>query len=271
MKRKLFFLIFALLFALLLPVSAGAENAQPDSFPGSGEAIGYVTDAAGLLTAEERAFLEQTAETIAQRHAFGVYIITVDDFREATGSSEVDDGAVTLYRKYRLGITEEQKGILLLLSMEERDFSIVTYSDYGNYIFDAVVREEIAYAFLDDFAYDDWYSGFVGYLDACDQTLANGPERLDTEIKGKIALIFLIPLAVAGIVIFVLGQKMKSVAEATEADIYAESGLILTQEYDRFTHATEVRRKRESESSSSDGGNVRSSSSGGFGRTSGKF
>ena len=178
----------ALLMSLFMTVSVCAAS---DPFPTSGEQIGYVTDAAGILTVAERERLEQAAQTVSENHDFGVYIITVDSFRDYTDSYEVDDGAVALYQKYDLGLTEEDKGILLLLSMRGRDFSLVTYSDYGNYVFDSYARETAAAYFLDDFSVDDWYGGFLDYLISCDEILAEGPDKLQSEIRSMIGMILL--------------------------------------------------------------------------------
>ena len=242
----------------------------PDQFPALGEPIGYVTDTAGILTADERQELEQTAQAVSEKYDFGVYIMTVDSFVDATDSYDVDDAAVTLYQKYDLGLGDEQKGVLLLLSMKGRDFSIVTYSDYGNYVFDSMAREETAYSFLDNFQYDEWYAGFNDYLASCNAVLADGPDKVQSEISAMIGMIFLFPLIIAVVVVSILGRRMKSVFKATEAEAYA-GGLELTRSHDQFTHSTETRRKRKEESSGSGGGSIRSSSSGGFGRTSGKF
>ena len=124
---------------------------------------------------------------------------------------------------------------------------------------------------MDDFANNDWYNGFADYLASCDNVLANGPDKLQSEISALTGMIFLFPLIIAVVVISILSRKMKSVFKATEAEAYA-SGLELTRSYDQFTHSTETRRKRKEESSGgSGGGRTRSSNSGGFGRTSGKF
>ena len=254
------------------PVPDIPAAAVPDSFPAAGETIGYVTDTAGIMSEDERETLEGTARDISEKYGFGVYIITVDSFRDYTDSYDVFDGATALYRKYNLGIGEESRGVLLLLSMEDRDFSLITYSDYGNFIFDTETRESMTSWFLDNFAMDDWYGGFDDYLMLCQEVLADGPDKVQGEVRGMVAIIFILPLIVAFIVIFVLGTKMKSVFKATRAEIYAEGGLHITDSYDRFTHTTETRRKR-STSSSGGGrsGGVSSRSSGGFGGTSGKF
>lgn len=254
------------------PVPDIPTASTPDSFPTAGETIGYVTDTAGIMSEDERDTLEEAARDISEKYGFGVYIITVDSFRDHTDSYDVFDGATTLYRKYKLGIGEESKGVLLLLSLEDRDFSLITYSDYGNFIFDTETRESMTSWFLDNFAMDDWYGGFADYLMLCQEVLADGPDKVQGEVHGMVAIIFILPLIVAFIVIFVLGAKMKSVFKATRAEIYAEGGLHITDSYDRFTHTTETRRKR-STSSSGGGrsGGVSSRSSGGFGGTSGKF
>lgn len=241
-----------------------------DSLPAEGETIGYMTDTAGILTQGEREALEQTARSISEKHGFGVYMITVDSFYDVTGSHDIHDAATALYRKYDMGIGDEHRGLLFLMSMEERDFSIVTYSDYGNFIFDAVAREELVYAFRDDFSVDNWYDGFADYLTDCDTMLAEGPEKVSSGITARIGIIFLAPLIVAALVIVILGRKMKSVAAATQAEAYVGDGLKLSRQYDQFTHATEVRKKRKEESSGG-GGATRSKKSGGFGGTSGKF
>ena len=252
------------------PAAEEILSDSPDSFPAAGESIGYVTDTAGIMTAEERQLLTQAAKAVSEKHDFGVYIITVDSFRDVTGCSDVFDGAAALYRAYNLGDGDEHKGVLLLLSMAERDYSLITYSDYGNFVFDEATREEMTDFFLDDFRYDDWYTGFADYVKVCDEFLTDGPDKLSSEITAKTGIIFLVPLIVAAVVILVLSMKMKSVARATEAEAYAEGGLNLTRSYDQFTHATETRRKRK-ESSDGGGGSSRSKSSGGFGGTSGKF
>lgn len=251
-------------------VSDGTPSDVPDKFPSADETIGYVTDTAGIMTGAERQELEQAAQAVSEKHGFGVYVITVDSFREATDSNDVFDGATTLYKKYDLGVGNERKGVLLLLSMRGRDYSLVTYSDYGNYVFDQPTREEMTYWFLDDFGNDDWYTGFADYVDACDAFLSEGPDNLKSEIAVLTGMIFLIPLIIAAIAIFILGCKMKSVAKKTQADVYAGDGLELIRSYDQFTHATEIRKKREEESDSNRG-STHSKSSGGFGGTSGKF
>ena len=212
------------------------------------------------------------AKAVSEKHGFGVYIITVDSFRDVTDSYDVFDGAATLYNKYALGFDADQKGVLLLLSMEERDFSLVTHGDYGEYVFDQDTREAMTDYFLDDFSYDAWYDGFADYLSVSNDVLTDGPDKLQSEINALTGMIFLVPLIPAAIGVFILGRKMKSVAAATQAEAYVSGVPELTVSEDRYTHTTEVRRKiKDEDSDQSSGGGVRSRSSGSFSGTSGKF
>ena len=70
----------------------------------------------------------------------------------------------------------------------------------------------------------------------------------------RVAVILLLPLAIAFIVILVLTSKMRSVAAATQAENYIKGNLILTGQHDRYTHSTQTKQKVKSESSKSSGG-----------------
>lgn len=254
---------------IMAPVEPG-EFAGPDSFPAPGEAIGYVTDTSGVLTAAERAELADYAQTVSEQYGFGVYVVTVPDFRAHTSSGDVFDAATSIYKQYDMGTGEEEQGVLLLLSTETRDYSLVTYSDYGEFLFDEETRNWMIDGFIGDLGDNRWYDGFTNYISLAHSVLVDGPDRLDSAITGKIGLIFLIPLLVAAVVVFILGLKMKTVARAREALAYTADGMQLTEHMDMFTHSTTTRRKK-SDSSDGGGGGRSHRSSGGFSGTSGKF
>jgi len=225
--------------------------------------------------------IKRQARSVYERYGFGVYILTVEDYQDYL-DGDIFDVAQALYKGYSLGAGAEKDGLLLLLSMEDRDYSIITHGDVGNYAFNDEGRSAMTAFFLDNFAQDDWQGGFSDYIAWSDKYLKAAenetpfsesfPPLDDTEkmkaIGIRIAIVVVVPLIVAGIVIFVLRQKMKSVAKQTEASTYKVDELNLTTSLDRFSHTTETRRLIKTESSSS--GNS-SKSSGGFSGTSGKF
>ena len=265
MKKILSFLaVLALLTALCVPALA----AEPE--------LGCVTDAASLLSDQQWATLEGKAEALSAQYECGIYIITLDDFTDYVNTNDVYEAAKAIYREYSLGWGAEKSGVLLLLSMAERDYSLIAYG-YGNTAFTDYGKDQLADRFLDDFAEDDWYTGFEDYLDKCASMLssARSGRPLDVGSSPLIRLVgILISIALgfaaAFIVCCFLSQQMKSVARKAEADSYVQTDSIyFTAREDHFTHTSQIRTKVESSSGSGGGGTTVDSD--GFSGHSGKF
>ena len=62
-------------------------------------------------------------------------------------------------------------GIIVLLSMAERDYAMFVYGEYAEYAFDEYGQEKLEEQFLGDFGENDWYGGISNYLDACEEYL----------------------------------------------------------------------------------------------------
>ena len=229
--------------------------------------LSYVTDEADLLTSEEWAKLESIGGEIAQEYDCEVYIITVDDYSDY-GSGDVFEVAYQLYHEYDLGKGTERNGILLLLSMEYRDYALFVYGDNAEYAFDDYGLQKLEDKFLDDLQYDDWYGGLQDYMSTCRNYLEKASEGNPVRQSRIqfIPIVIGISLLIALIVCSILKMQMKSVFKKAEADSYATEGSFhLTNSHDLYTHTTTTRTKinKESGSSSRSGG-------GGSGR-SGKF
>lgn len=243
----------------------------------------HVTDNAGILEYDQCKILEDKAKALEETYGFGVYIITVKDFRDYN-PYDVFEAAVALYKKHSLGTGSEKEGLLLLMSMRGRDYSLITYSDRGNLTFNDEGRAAMTKFFLDDFRENRWYKGFWDYLDWSEEYLiaaqsgepyskSNLPMTAAEQAKKtaiRIAIVLLVPLVIAGIWVWILTAKMKSVARQTQAAAYAQGGLTLTHHSDIYTHTTETRVKIP-KGNSKGGGRSRTSRSGGFSGTSGKF
>ena len=251
-----------LLLALVLP--AGAAEAS----------LGYVTDAARLLTDSQQRTLEDTARRISEENACGVYIITLDDYRDYAPSDSIYEAAKGLYRKYGLGWGQEKSGVLLLLSMADRDYTLIAYG-YGNTAFTDYGKDTLADTFLDNLGDNDWYGGFTDYLNKSESMLksARAGRPLDVDSSPPVvflgaALSVILGCGVGLIICCVLRAKMKSTGEKTGArDYLRQDSLVFTRREDLFTHATQTRVKIEKRSGS--GGTT--VDSGGFSGKSGKF
>lgn len=255
MKRKFsIFILLALLVALLvLPVQA-AE-------------LGYVTDAAGLLTDTEWTRLEAMCGSISEQYNCGVYIITVEDFADY-GEGDVYEVTYGIYHSYELGMGDERNGLVLLLSVDNREFALFVYGDGAEYAFDAYGQEMLESEFLPCFSEDDWCGGFEAYVRTCGSYLASAaagePVR---EGKGAAILIaVLASFAVSLIVVLILRAGMKNVEKQVFAGQYQSGELNLTGRHDQFTHKTRTQTKIETDSDN----DSKARSGGGSGR-SGKF
>ena len=262
---------------------------------------------AGLLTQEEYDTLTASAMAVADQYGCGVYVVTVDDMADyidpdaVTETGETGMAAFTEYAWDALGLaaSHDSNGIMLALSMAERDFQMLAHGDTANAAFTDYGKYIMQDEFLDNFREDDWYGGFADYIAACGRYLeanANGAP-IDVEPSDEteeeyeplsfgdklffaalMAFRFGLPLGliVAFIVCAVYKRQLKSVRRATEAARYTVSGgAEITAREDRFTHTTEVRTpiKTESDDHDSDpsfsGGTT--VNSGGFSHSGGKF
>lgn len=164
MKKRIISIAIILLLSLLWILPASTKVNAAEAWMQQEAQLDHVTDAAGLLTQEEVQDLELKAEALAETYGFGVYIITVEDYQDYT-DGDTHDASTALYKGYSLGIGEGKDGLLLLLSMADRDLNLYTYGEYGHYAFGDAAREQMLQFYLDDFGEDEWYNGFSDYLE----------------------------------------------------------------------------------------------------------
>ena len=232
------------------PNSSDPETSEE---PGPGSvSMQYVYDISNLLPYEEWEELETRAADISNRQHCGVYFALVDNYTDY-GSGDVYRVTYQLYHGSQLGMGDNRDGIIVLLSMEEREYAMFVYGEYAEYAFDTFGQEQLEERFLEYFGYDDWYGGISCYLDACDEFLTKAGEGKPVRSSPwpMIAAAVGISCLIAGSICFFLLRGMKSVQQKKEADVYLTAdGLHLTDQYDRYTHTTETRTKIEKSSSS---------------------
>ena len=267
MKKKS---ILSLLMALCLVLSLGGAALA------SGEmTLPYVTDAAGLLTQEEVLALEEQAEQIAEDYGCAPYILVVENFRDYEDTYDAFEAGMNLYERWELGYGPEKNGLLLMLSMAERDYALVTYGSVSHRAFTDYGQDYLCEQFLDNFRNDDWAGGFRDYLDTgawlLEQAKNGTPYDVDTAPKGFNPLIIVIPLALALAVCLALTAQMKTANRKTEArDYMVPNGVEMRVVQDFFTHRT-VTRQVIQQNENKGGGGGTTVNSRGFSGKSGKF
>ena len=227
-----------------------------------------VTDAAGLLDSSELVQLETLASETSDQYGVGIYIVTMNDYRDAN-SEGAYEATYTIYHEYTMGVGENRNGIMLMLSMNERDWAMFVYGDYAEYAFNYYGQEKLEDSFLDNFSENDWYGGFENYIEECTVYLEKASAGHPVRKSPVVPIIFFcgLSLLIALIVLGIMWNKMKSVHIGTNANTYVSGDLELTEQSDLFTHRTRTRRKIKKSSSS---GSSSHSGGGGSGR-SGKF
>ena len=286
-------LLLILLLLVLLPTAALAESAGETVFP-------YVLDQAELLSESQRSSLETRAAQLSEEHGCNLYIVTVNDFTEF--NPDIYEASKGIYNFYDLGYGEEKDGVLLLLSMNDRDYSLLGHGDRGETICGYESSWLIEDEFLDDFRRNDWYGGFSDYLEACGQQLTklengeditegadiitgpNGQEYHSYNAPGastpmpswlKLLIGLGAPSLIALIVCSTFKAQMKTARERTTAEEYVVPGsATLRIREDRFINRTETRTRINTDSGSGRGGSSGGSSfhsGGGFSGRSGKF
>ena len=218
MKKRIIRLSLVLALMLCLSVSVFAESQ-----------LWHITDDAGILTESQNIELETYAENISQDYGVGVYVVTVNNYEDYYDSAY--ETAWQIYHAYELGEGADRNGVILLLSMDSRQFATFFYGPRPAY---------------------------------ASQPASGTPVRRSP--WGTLAIIALASCVFSLIVCMLLRGKMKSVRMARQANAYVSGELNVTASRDQYTHTTETRTKIEHESSSG-GGSHAESGGGGSGRS----
>ena len=241
----------------------------------SAPATPYVIDDARLLTIEQRQELNTYAEKITETYGVGIYIMSVEDFHNYGEEPQIFDVLWNYYHDNSLGYGADRQGMILMLSMAERDFATFFYGEDTEYAFNGFGQAQLENYFLDDFGSDDWYDGFMDFLTASEDFMAKAAagEPVRDNPWSLASVFVLIALFVSFVVTRLLWMKMANVAAQKGAKRYQTAeGLVLTKQIDQFLTQTIRRRKIESsDSGSGRSGSSRAHSGGGGSGRSGKF
>ncbi len=196
MKRIFVLLLIAAL--VLLPVSAAFADGESDAF----EVPEYIAktdggkpalvDECGLLSADEAEALSKRLVEIGTAYQCDVIIVTVPDLGYKTAEEYADD--YFDYNGYGYGATPDETGktidgdgILLLLSMADRDFAIGT-SGYGITAFtDYGIQTYLEPAFLPYLGNNDYSQGFRVFANDCEKLLRMARDGMPYDVTHILA------------------------------------------------------------------------------------
>ena len=207
MKKRIRCLLLVFLFCLVLCVGAAAAEQ-------TGAQLSYVTDAAGLLSENEDMLLEKMAESVSKKYGVGVYIVTVEDYRDFH-SEGVYKATYTIYHEYTMGEGPNRDGIMLLLSMDDRDWAMFCYGSRCEYAFNSYGQQKLEKVFLDNFGENDWYGGFEDYVKECSVYLekASAGKPVRASLFYPLLIVIGLSLLAAAAVVAVIWRKMETVSK----------------------------------------------------------
>ena len=259
MKKRFFTAIFALVLCLCMAIPALAEAATP-----------RLVDDADLLTAAEEAMLLSKLDEISQRQSMDVVVITANTLGGKSPMEYADD----FYDTHGYGAD----GVLLLVSMEERDWWISTIG-YGITAFTDAGIEYLGEQFTPSLSDEYYAEAFDIFAQKCDEfiTQARTGDPYDThnlpkepfDVVFNLIIALVIGFVVSLIATGIMRSKLKSVRSQDAAADYVRPGSMhVTHSRDFFLYRQVHRTPRPKDGGSS---THRSSSGQTHGGGGGKF
>ena len=262
-KKRILTVLFALILCMVVVIPTFAASDLP-----------RLVDNADLLTDSEESTLLSKLNEISERQQTDVVVVTADTLDGKTPMDYADD----FYDYNGYGFGADKDGVLLLVSLEDRDWWMST-TGYGiTAITDAGI-EYISEKFLSDLSDGDYADAFTTYAELCDDffTQARSGQPYDTghmpkqpfNIARNLLIALIVGFVIALIATGVMKGKLKTVRFQSDADRYVRTNSMqVTERRDLFlyTHVDRHPRPKETSSGSSGGSSIHTSS---FGRSHG--
>ncbi len=224
----------------------------------SGQRPPLVIDDADILTDEEETELNAGLESFRKDQDFDIVVLTVDSL----DGYDVVDYADIFYDKNGYGGGEEHDGVLILVSTEYRDWTMIT-AGYGITAITDYSLDEIEKEILPDLSAGRYLKAFEGFADHCancvlearsgniiDQWIEDNPAETGEGTNSGSShkeYPWAVNVGISGLIGIVVswfsnGRKksqMKSVRHRTQAREYVRrDSMRITESRDRFLYHT---------------------------------
>ncbi len=233
MTKRIIAIIFALALFVGLSVGSLAAEMGEESF---------VYDQANLLSSYEESELADTLREISHANGVQVVVATVD----STDGKSADAYVNYFYDSMDLGYGTSRDGILLLVSMSNRQYRILSNGSAADVITPSAI-DEISDSIVSYLSDGDYAEAFLEFADECDSYY-----RFDI---GEHLIPALIIGAVVGVIVaLILKAQLKSVRKRYTAHEYVRAGSMnISKSADLFLYRTVNRTARQKSSSSGSG------------------
>lgn len=151
--------------------------ASAQTFP---EPRGYVNDYANILNEETTRTLENKLDAFSQSTTNQIVVVTVSDLQEST----IEDYAVRLFERWKIGAKERDNGVLLLVAHQERSVRIEVGYGLEPVINDAKAGRIIRDIIVPAFRSEDYDTGVVRGVEAIISAI-QGDETIPSQTQSN--------------------------------------------------------------------------------------
>lgn len=259
MKKKILMILFTMLFCMVTTLPILAAGNMP-----------RLVDNADLLSNSEESTLLAKLDEISERQQMDIVVVTTQTIDGKSPMEYADD----FYDYNGYGFGDEADGILLLISMEDRDWYITT-TGYGITAITDAGREYISEEFLSDLGEGKYADAFTTYADLCDEFItqaktgspydAGNLPKKPFDFGMHLIIAFVVGLVVAVVATNIMKAKLKTVRFQPAAREYVRSGsMSVNEQKDLFlyTHVDRRRKPEPKENNTGGGSSTHVSSSG---------
>ncbi len=243
MIKRFVSLLLLVFFCVSLPLCVSAKETDK-----------FIIDQAGLLTDSEEKDLKARLAEISEEYDVQMTVVTVS----ALEFNDIETAIEAIYDSGKYGYGDNRDGIMLLVSMDIREFSIVSNGLAGDAISDSDI-ESILDEMESDMANGDYSDAFETFADECEYYLNGYINGFPFEWGTNLVIALVIGVIIAWIVCLIFKGQLKSVRRQYRAADYVRDGsLQITQSLDLYLYSNVTRRAKPKNNSSSGSGSSRS-------------
>ncbi|MBR6530217.1 MAG: TPM domain-containing protein [Clostridia bacterium] len=258
MKKRLLSLLIALVICLGTAVCCvSAENTALD-YSEQTECLLY--DLADLLNRSEEVELCKKLEQVSAAYNAQITVVTMNEYDGTNFDAYIN----RYYYTMQFGYGTKRDGVMLLISMAERDWGIVS-NGFAGVAVNSNTIDEISEEVVPYLSDGDYLAAFSKFADECDYYLNGHLNGFPFEFTENLLISLVLGIIFGLTVAFILKGQLKSVRKQSTANVYVRQGsMVVTVQNDLYLYSHTTRRKKESPSSGGGGGSARSSGSGKF-------
>lgn len=213
---------------------------------GSAADLPRLVDSAELLTGNQQSQLLDHLDSLSESVQADIVIVTM----ESLGGYSADQVVNAFYDQYHYGMGPGRDGVVLLLSMMERDYRILS----NGFAADAITMgdiDSIGSKIVGDLSDGYYMDAFMEFADLCAYEIEGERNGFPFEFGLSLGISLAIGFVVALIATGIMRSKLKSVRSRTGAREYTRPGSFrVTRSSDLFLYRTVDRRRRPRETSS---------------------